>query len=92
MKSLLLKNAHIVDGTAAERSDRVIVVSENGVVRDVGKTVTSAGADVIDVAGRHKSAQKALTQSRSAASICRPTFISTRCLASAVSPASPILR
>jgi imidazolonepropionase-like amidohydrolase len=52
MTSLLLKNAHIVDGTAPERSDRVNVLIENGVVRDVGKTVSATSDNVIDVAGR----------------------------------------
>jgi imidazolonepropionase-like amidohydrolase len=52
MTGLLFKNAHIVDGTAPERSDRVNVLIENGVVRDVGKTVSAARAEIIDVAGR----------------------------------------
>src|SRR5882672_6833488 len=52
MTALLLKNAHIVDGTALERSDRVNVLIENSIVRDMGKAVSSASANVIDVAGR----------------------------------------
>ncbi len=52
MTTVLLKNAHIVDGTASERSDRVNVLIENSIVRDMGKAVSSASANVIDVAGQ----------------------------------------
>jgi len=45
MTTVLLKNAHIVDGTASERSDRVNVLIENSIVRDMGKAVSSASAN-----------------------------------------------
>src|SRR6266436_3406322 len=52
--SLPPRTCHATDaaGAAAERSDRVNVLIENSIVRDMGKAVSSASANVIDVAGQ----------------------------------------
>jgi imidazolonepropionase-like amidohydrolase len=52
MTTVLLKNAHIVDGTSSERSDQTSIFIENGIVRDVGNGVSSASDNVIDIAGQ----------------------------------------
>ncbi|WP_163317140.1 amidohydrolase family protein, partial [Enterobacter hormaechei] len=52
MASILLTNARIVDGTAPERGDPVQVLIENDRIREVGKSIASAKAKVIDLGGR----------------------------------------
>ncbi|AMJ62082.1 metal-dependent hydrolase family protein [Bosea sp. PAMC 26642] len=52
MASTLFTQARIVDGTAAERSDPVSVLVEGGTIKEVGKTISSAKAKVIDLKGR----------------------------------------
>ncbi len=52
MASILLTNARIVDGTAPERGAPVQVLIENDRIREVGKSVASAKAKVIDLGGR----------------------------------------
>jgi imidazolonepropionase-like amidohydrolase len=52
MTTVLLKNAHIVDGTSSERSDQTNIFIENGIVRDVGNDISSASDNVIDIAGQ----------------------------------------
>jgi imidazolonepropionase-like amidohydrolase len=52
MTTVLLKNAHIVDGASSERSDQTSIFIENGIVRDVGNDISSASDNVIDIAGQ----------------------------------------
>lgn len=52
MPMLLLKNARIVDGSAAERPAPTNVLIENDRIRDVGANVSSGAAETIDLAGR----------------------------------------
>ena len=52
MNFILLKNSHIVDGTSADTSDLVDVIIENDRIKEVGPNLTSAAAEVIDLAGR----------------------------------------
>ena len=52
MASTLFNNARIVDGTAPEPGAPVSVLVEGGTIREVGKTVTSAKAKVIDLKGK----------------------------------------
>ena len=49
---ILLKNARIVDGTAAVPTDPTSVLIEGGVIRDVGANLASASATVLDLGGR----------------------------------------
>jgi imidazolonepropionase-like amidohydrolase len=52
MASALFTNARIVDGTAAERGDPVSVLIEAGMIHEVGKSLISNSAEVIDLKGR----------------------------------------
>jgi imidazolonepropionase-like amidohydrolase len=52
MQTILLKNGHIVDGTAAEKSAPVDVVLDNGRVVEIGPNLTSPSAERIDLKGR----------------------------------------
>ena len=52
MASTLFTNARIVDGTAPEAGAPVSVLVEGGTIRDVGKSVVSAKAKVIDLKGK----------------------------------------
>lgn len=49
---ILLKNARLVDGSAPQPSEPLSVLVEGDMIREVGPSVTSAGAEVIDLAGR----------------------------------------
>jgi imidazolonepropionase-like amidohydrolase len=49
---ILLKNARIVDGASPAPSDPTSVLVEGGEIREVGPSVTAAGAEAIDLAGR----------------------------------------
>ncbi|KPH81061.1 metal-dependent hydrolase family protein [Bosea vaviloviae] len=52
MASTLFTNARIVDGTAPEAGAPVSVLVEGGTIREVGKSVTSAKAKIIDLKGK----------------------------------------
>lgn len=52
MASTLFTNARIVDGTAPEAGAPVSVLVEGGTIREVGKSVTSAKAKVVDLKGK----------------------------------------
>ena len=52
MASTLFTNARIVDGSAPEAGAPVSVLVEGGTIREVGKSVTSAKAKVVDLKGR----------------------------------------
>ncbi len=52
LTTTLFTNARIVDGTSSERPDPVSVLVENDVVREVGASVSSKDAEVIDLGGR----------------------------------------
>ncbi len=52
MASMLFTNARIVDGTAPEAGAPVSVLVEGGTIREVGKTVASAKAKVVDLKGK----------------------------------------
>jgi imidazolonepropionase-like amidohydrolase len=52
MASTLFTNARIVDGTAPEAGAPVSVLVEGGTIREVGKTVSSAKAKVVDLKGK----------------------------------------
>lgn len=52
MASTLFTNARIVDGSAPEAGAPVSVLVEGGTIREVGKSVTSAKAKVIDLKGK----------------------------------------
>lgn len=52
MASTLFTNARIVDGTAPEAGAPVSVLVEGGTIREVGKSVASAKARVIDLKGK----------------------------------------
>jgi imidazolonepropionase-like amidohydrolase len=52
MASTLFTNARIVDGTAPEAGAPVSVLVEGGTIREVGKSVASAKAKVIDLKGK----------------------------------------
>src|ERR1700712_668422 len=52
MTTTLFINARIVDGTAAEPGAPTCVLVEDGRIRDVGPKLTSASAEVIDLAGK----------------------------------------
>ncbi len=52
MASTLFTNARIVDGTAPEPAAPVSVLVEGGTIREVGKSVASAKAKVVDLRGR----------------------------------------
>ena len=52
MAATLFHNARIVDGTAPERAEPVSVLVEGGLIREVGKSVRSDKARVIDLKGR----------------------------------------
>ena len=52
MASTLFTNARIVDGSAPEASAPVNVLVEGGTIREVGKSVTSAKAKVVDLKAR----------------------------------------
>ena len=52
MASTLFINARIVDGTAPEAGAPVSVLVEGGTIREVGKSVTSAKAKVVDLKGK----------------------------------------
>lgn len=52
MASTLFTNARIVDGTAPEAGAPVSVLVEGGTIREVGKSVASAKARVVDVKGK----------------------------------------
>ncbi|MBI3946667.1 MAG: amidohydrolase family protein [Armatimonadetes bacterium] len=49
---ILLKNARIVDGTAPAPSEPVSVLIEGETIREVGRGVTAAGAETLDLGGR----------------------------------------
>jgi imidazolonepropionase-like amidohydrolase len=50
--STLFTNARIVDGTAPEAGAPVSVLVEGGIIREVGKSVTSAKAKTVDLKGK----------------------------------------
>lgn len=52
MASTLFTNARIVDGTAPEAGAPVSVLVEGDTIREVGKSVSSAKAKVVDLKGR----------------------------------------
>lgn len=52
MASTLFTNARIVDGTAPEAGAPVSVLVEGDIIREVGKSVSSAKARVVDLKGR----------------------------------------
>jgi imidazolonepropionase-like amidohydrolase len=52
MAITLLSNGRVVDGSAADPADPVSVVIENGSIREVGRNLKVAGADLIDLGGR----------------------------------------
>ncbi len=52
MASTLFTNARIVDGTAPEAGAPVSVLVEGGTIREVGKSVASAKARVVDLKGK----------------------------------------
>ena len=52
MASTLFTNARIVDGTAPEAGAPVSVLVEGGTIREVGKSVTSAKAKIVDLKGK----------------------------------------
>ena len=52
MASTLFTNARIVDGTAPEAGAPVSVLVEGGTIREVGKTVSSAKAKIVDLKGK----------------------------------------
>ncbi|GGF54976.1 amidohydrolase [Azorhizobium oxalatiphilum] len=52
MSSFLFTNAHIVDGSQAERGAPVNVLVEGETIREVAPKITSASAEVIDLKGR----------------------------------------
>jgi imidazolonepropionase-like amidohydrolase len=52
MAATLFHNARIVDGTAPERAAPVSVLVEGGLIREVGKTIRSDKARVVDLKGR----------------------------------------
>jgi len=52
MASTLFTNARIVDGTSPEAGAPVSVLVEGGTIREVGKTVASAKAKVVDLKGK----------------------------------------
>lgn len=52
MASTLFTNARIVDGTAPEAGAPVSVLVEGGTIREVGKSVASAKAKVVDLKGK----------------------------------------
>lgn len=52
MASTLFTNARIVDGTAPEAGAPVSVLVEGGTIREVGKSVVSAKARVVDLKGK----------------------------------------
>jgi len=52
MASTLFTNARIVDGTAPEAGTPVSVLVEGGTIREVGKSVASAKAKVVDLKGK----------------------------------------
>jgi imidazolonepropionase-like amidohydrolase len=51
MTSYLFKNARVVDGTTAERSEPTRVLVEGTRIREVGENLMAGDADVIDVGG-----------------------------------------
>lgn len=52
MASTLFTNARIVDGSASEAGAPVSVLVEGGTIREVGKSVASAKAKVVDLKGK----------------------------------------
>ena len=52
MASVLFTNARIVDGTAAERGDPLSVLVEGGTIREVATSISSSGAEIVDLKGR----------------------------------------
>jgi len=51
MTLTLLANGRIVDGKAAEPTDPLNVLIEDGAIREVGRAIKATGAQVIDLAG-----------------------------------------
>jgi len=49
---ILLRNASIVDGTAAQPQPGVNILIEGDVFREVGEAATAAAADVVDLGGK----------------------------------------
>jgi len=49
---LIIRNAHIVDGSSPERGDPVSVLIEGNRIREVGTSLASSSADVLDLKGR----------------------------------------
>lgn len=52
MASTLFTNARIVDGSAPEAGAPISVLVEGGTIREVGKSMTSAKAKVVDLKGK----------------------------------------
>ncbi|MER8549889.1 amidohydrolase family protein [Mesorhizobium sp. M1169] len=52
MKSYLLKNARLVDGSAAEPSEPIQVLVEGGKVREVSKNISASADETIDLTGK----------------------------------------
>lgn len=52
MSNILFKNAHLVDGSSPEQSEETNLLVENGLIKESGKTVSSASAEIIDLKGK----------------------------------------